>query len=125
MVEVMIAIAILMIAVAGATASQVSFNRLAATSAETSSGMADLQACMERVLLEAPVDLPIAGSLYEAGISIVAFEGLHLNGERIRATYPDYAGGTVPDPLEIILTLSFQDHQGRQRIMRLASMKTR
>jgi hypothetical protein len=116
---------VLMIAVAGTTAVQVSFNRLAATSAETSAGMADLQACMERMLLEAPADLPIAGSDYEDGVPIAAYTDLHLDGETITPTYPDYAGGVVPDPLEIVLTLTFLDHQGRRRTLRLASMKTR
>lgn len=125
LVEIMIAISVLLIAVAGTTASQVSSNRLAATASETSAAMSDLQACMEQVMLVSLDELPIAGSTFEDGVAIAAYDGLHLDGESIVATYPGYAGGDVPDPLEILLTITFQDHQGRTRSMRIASMKTR
>lgn len=126
MVELMVAIAVLLITVGGAVSSEVASQRLIRTSADTSAAMADLQACMEQAMLLAPEDLPVAGSLYEAGQSIVAFEDLHRQGERIVATYPGHVpGGPIPDPLEIVLTISWNDHQGRIRTLQLASMKTR
>ena len=64
MVELMVAISILLFAVSGAVASQIYSHRLTTTGAETSAAMADLQACMERILLR-PVDtIPIAGSTF-------------------------------------------------------------
>ena len=126
MVELMVAISILLFAVAGAVASQVASQRLADTGAETSASMADLQACMEQVLLQPVETIPVAGSAFAANQPVAAFEGLHLTDERIVATYPGYVvGGTVPDPLEIVLTSTWRDHGGRTRTLRLACMKTR
>lgn len=125
LVEIMVAIAILFITVAGTAAGQVTARRLAATSAETGTAMADLQACMEQVLLMSPTDIPVAGSPFEAGLPVNDYAGLHLDAEQIVASYPGYAGGDVPDPLEVQLTITFRDHQGRVRSMRLSSMKTR
>ena len=126
MVELMVAISILLFAVAGAVASQVASQRLTDTGVETSAAMADLQACMEQVLLRRLEDIPIAGSPFAADQPVAAFEGLHLTEERIVASYPAYtAGGTVPDPLEIVLTISWRDHGRRIRNLRLACMTTR
>lgn len=126
MVELMVAISILLFAVAGAVSSQVASQRLTDTGAETSAAMADLQACMEQVLLLPVETIPIAGSEFEANQPVAAFEGLHLLEERIVPTYPDYvAGAAVPDPLEIVLTISWRDHGRRTRTLRLACMKTR
>ena len=50
--------------------------------------------------METPDLLPNAGSKYEHGVPIAAFEGLHLREQRIVATYPGYVtGGAVLDPL--------------------------
>lgn len=126
MVELMVAISILLFAVSGAVASQVYSQRLASTGAETSAAMADLQTCMERILLRPVETIPVAGSAFEANQPVAAFEGLHLTGERIVPTYPGYVvGGAVPDPLEIVLTITWRDHGGRTRMLRLACMKTR
>ena len=125
LIEMMVAITILLITVAGTTASQVSSNRLIATSAETSAAMADLQTCMEQLLLMPPEELPVAGSPYAAGQPVAAFEDMHLEGERIIARYPGFAGGAVPDPLEILLTITWRDHQGGTRTLQLPCLTTR
>ena len=41
------------------------------------------------------------------------------------ATYPNYDGVTVPDPLEIVITVSWNDALGRARTLRVGSIKTR
>jgi hypothetical protein len=70
--------------------------------------------------------IPVAGSPFEAGQPIAAFEGLHLKDERIVATYPGYTAGlAVPDPLQIVLTATWTDFRGRPRNMRIACLKTR
>jgi len=126
MVELMVAISILLFSVSGAVATQIASKRLADTGAETSAAMADLQACMEQVLVMPVETIPIAGSPFEADQPVAAYESLHLTGERIVATYPTYVvGAAVPDPLEIVLLSSWRDHGGRTRTLRLACMKTR
>lgn len=126
LVELMIAISVLLITVAGAVSSEIASQRLLVTSTETSTAMTDLQACMEKLQLMAIEDIPIVGSEFEADQPVEAFEGLHLADQRIVASYPGYVvGQAVPDPLEIVLTLTWSDPQRRGRSLQLASMKTR
>lgn len=125
MVELMIAATILMVAVLSTFVAQIGSHNLVKVAHETNTGMADLQAAMEAVLLRPVNEIPIPSSPFKPNTPIAAFNNLHLNGESIVPTYPGYAGGIVPDPLQIVLTLTFKDHKGRQRTMKLASMKTR
>jgi hypothetical protein len=96
------------------------------TSRDTNIAMGDLQACMERLLIERLVNLPVPGSEFEAGQPVAGFTNLHLQNEVIVASYPGYVpGDPVPDPLTIVLTLSWLDAQGHTRLEVLRSMKTR
>ncbi len=125
LVELMIAIIVLLVAVLATFTSQFRSRELLQTSRETGIAMADLQSAMEQILLR-PVDqIPIAGSLYEDDQPIAAFTNLHLANEVITADYPGYAGGAVPDPLQIALTITWTDPRGRPRTKSLRSMKTR
>lgn len=125
LVELMISIIVLLVAVLATFTSQLKSRELLQTSRETGIAMADLQSAMEQILLR-PVDqIPIAGSLYEDDQPIAAFTNLHLANEVITADYPGYAGGTVPDPLQIVLTITWTDPRGRPRMKTLRSMKTR
>lgn len=126
LVELSIAIVVLMVAVLTAFEVQLGSQRLVRTSRETNTAMADLGAAMEQALLLPKDDIPVAGSMYAADQTIDAFTGLHLRDERMVATYPGYlAGGPVPDPLVIVLTVTWADHAGRPRALQLSSMKTR
>ena len=126
MVEVMIALGVLMVAVLGAFSSQAASSNLIRISRETDLAMADLQACMEQVLTLNTDDLPIEGSLFEEGQPVALYEGLNLEGESVVTTYPGYlAGQTVPDPLEIVLTLTWKDYGARTRTVILRSVKVR
>lgn len=120
----MVAISVILVTIAGTLASQLSSKRLNMTSAETSAAMSDLQACMEQVLLLPIEEIPIAGSEFEANQAVAQYDELHLTREAIVATYPDYTGGAVPDPLEIVLTISWRDHRGGTRSLQLACLKT-
>lgn len=125
LVELMIAIVVLLVAVLGTFAAQFRSRELLQTSRETAIAMADLQAAMEQVLLR-PVDqIPVASSAYADGQPIAAYTDLHLSGQRIVADYPGYAGGAIPDPLPIVLTMTWNDPRGRPRTETLRSMKTR
>lgn len=124
--ELTIAIGVLLVGILVALQSQVGSTHLVQTTRETDIASSDLQSAMERILLLSPDHIPVAGSVFQAGVPIAAFTDLHLNEERIVPSYPGYAGGaTVPDPLQIELTLSWQDFQGRSRMMHLACTKTR
>jgi len=125
-IEVMIALAVLLVTLAATTASQLSSRALTETAAETSTAMSDLQACMEQLMLSNLDQLAIPGSVFEDGQPVAAFNGLHLTNEVIVANYPTYGGGAnVPDPLEIVLTCTWRDHRGGTRQLQLATMKTR
>ena len=98
---------------------------LGRTSQETLTAAADLESAMEALLLLPIEEIPDPAGPYAPGQPIAAFEGLHLEDERIVATYPNMTGADVPDPLEIRLTLTFQDYAGRARSLSIASLRTR
>ena len=125
LVELMIAITVMMVAVLATFVTQLSSHNLMRTARDTNVAMGDLQAAIEQVLVFPCNQLPQPTGRFPNGQAIAAFDGLHLANERIVVTYPGYAGGAIPDPLQIVLTLTFNDHAGRQRVLRLASMKTR
>jgi type II secretory pathway pseudopilin PulG len=126
MVEVMMALGVLLVAVLGAFSSQVASSNLIRVSRETDLALADLQACMEQALTLTTDDLPIPGSLFEEGQAVALYENLNLEGESIVTTYPDYVvGQTIPDPLEIVLTLTWSDYGTRSRTVTLRSVKVR
>lgn len=125
LIELMIAIIVLLVAVLGTFTSQLKSRELLQTSRETTIAMADLQGAMEQVLLR-PVDLlPIGSSAYADDQPIAAYTNLHLPNQLIVADYPGFAGGAVPDPLPIVLTMTWTDPRGRPRTKTLRSMKTR
>jgi len=121
------------------------------TSQQTSAASADLQACMERVRLWSFSDLdlvlnhpnaadvigdddfiaPVGGNQQDQAVAdyvgmLDGFDGLHLQNQRISGSFPTFVmGGAVPDPLEVRLTCSWSDHQGRNRRLTLSSLKTK
>ena len=50
---------------------------------------------------------------------------LHLDGERLVVTYPNHVAGDVPDPLEILVTVTWNDYAGRERSVSMATLMTR
>ena len=106
--------------------SQVTANDLQHTARETTLAMADLQACLEQVLLLPSEDLPIEGSLFASGEPVAAFQDRNLQNEIVVVTYPDYVdGAAVPDPLQIVVTVTWDDFDGRPRQLQLSTAKTR
>jgi prepilin-type N-terminal cleavage/methylation domain-containing protein len=125
LIELLVAITVASIVLVGAGVAQSVCFELNRTSQETLTAVSDLDTAMEAIRLLPLQEIPAAEGPYAPGQSIAAFEDLHLENERIVATYPGYDGGGVPDPLEIRLTVTFDDHAGRPRSLSIASLRTR
>ena len=128
MLELMVALGVLIVAVLSAFSSQLTSMNLVSTSRETDTAMTDLQACMESILTVQTDQIPLASSVYADGQEIAGFDS--LPDQSIVATYPGFPTGSndtrdVPDPLEIVLTMSWSDFQGRARSATLTSVKTK
>jgi prepilin-type N-terminal cleavage/methylation domain-containing protein len=124
LIELMITITLLVVVWGGAMSSQMAASDLVMTGRETSIASVDLQSCMERILSAAHADIPLAGSEFEDGQPVQLYEELHLANQRVVATYPGYvAGQPVPDPLTIVLTVTWNDFEGRPRTMQLSTIK--
>ena len=123
LLELMIAVVLLTFGVLSAFYGQVSSLNLLRAARERNTAMSDLEACMETILAEPLEDIP--GS-FPGGVSVPAYDGLHLDGQLLVPVYPGYAGvGPVPEPLEIRLTVTWNDWRGRAQTVRLASVRTR
>jgi len=126
MVEVIVALGVLLVALMGAYSAQATSSDLIKTSRETDLALSDLQDCMEQILTLAIDVIPIPDSDYEDDQPVSLYENLNLSNERIVASYPGYTvGQQVPDPLEIHLTITWNDYGSRLRTETLASVKVR
>lgn len=126
LIEVLLATAVLTIALLSTFSSQISSSSLIQGSRAAATALGDLRSAMEEVLLLTPLELTTPGGPYEEGVPIQGFNDLHLQDERIVATYPNYkAGDPIPDILEVVLTATWRDPNGRERELRIASAKTR
>ena len=126
LLELMIAVGVILVAVLGTFGAQFTSQQLIATSRETETATLDLQTAMEQIMMVPPDLLPTPTGRFPANQAIAAFTNLHLRSERVVATYPNYvAGVAVPDPLDIVLVMTWQDFRDRPRTMRLACRKTR
>ena len=126
LIELMLGVVILVVSICVAMSAQVIAHNLLRTSRETNVAMADLEGAMELAILHAPSALPIAGSEFAHGVPIARFDALHLRNESITATYPGYvAGAPVPDPLQVVMTIQWNDSFERPRSLQLATLRTR
>jgi prepilin-type N-terminal cleavage/methylation domain-containing protein len=122
--EVMISVAVLVVAVLGTFATQLSSSNVMRTSRETNAAMMDLRSAMDFLLVADFDDLAAAGTDFADGAQIAAFTDLHLANEAITVDYPNFAGGAVPDPLQVVVTVTWTDFGGRDRSLSLSSMRT-
>ena len=125
LLELMFALTIMAIGVMAAFMSQMGSLSLMRSAEEQEVILTDLQACVESMLSLNPEELPISGSDFEADQPIAEFEGLHLRDERIVARYPEYSGGTPPDPLIVRLEATWTDFDGRDQQLELSTAVTR
>jgi hypothetical protein len=92
--------------------------------AETRIVMTDLQEVMRHVVEMPVAQLPGPDSPFAHGRPIEGFA--HLEQQTVVATYPDYVpGNPVPDPLEIVLTATWQGADAHPRTLELASVRVR
>lgn len=92
--------------------------------AETRVVMTDLQTVMRRVRRRPVAQLPVPGSPFAHGRPIEGFA--HLEQQTVVATYPDYVSGApIPDPLEIVLTATWQGADEHSRTLQLATVMVR
>jgi len=122
LLELMIAVVLLTLGVLSAFYGQVSSLNLLRAARERNTAMSDLEACMETILSEPLASIPVN---FPADVSVPAFDGLNLTAQQLVPTYPGFAGGPVPEPLEIRLTATWNDWRGRPQAIRLASVRTR
>ncbi len=127
MIELSLGLILLVVAVLGTMASELTALDLVKTVRERNAAMSDLEACMEEALTLSPDKIPIPSSPFASGRPVAAFDGLHLTSETITPTYPGYAAGstTIPDPLSIVLVCTWKDWRGRARNLKLVTGKTR
>lgn len=124
-VELTIGMTVMIVAVMTSMASQLVALDLTKTLREQSAAMGDLQSAMDEIQLLPPDQIPVATSAFADGQPIATFTDRNLENERIVPDYPGFAGGTVPDPLQIVLTCTWTDWKGRARRMQLSSAVTR
>lgn len=119
----MIAITVLLVAVMSAVSSQVTSVNLLRTNQESNAAMTDLETAIEGILLDAIDDIPVNNP---DGQALAQFNNLNLANEAIVVTYPNLVvGAPVPDPLEIVVNMTWNDWRGRPRALQLATMKAR
>ncbi len=117
---------VLLIGVGMAFHSQVASMSLLRTASETRVATGELMAAMEEVLLLRADEIPEAGVGYEAGTPLARFEDRVLREQTIVPRYPGVvAGAELPDPLTVVLELTWVDYAGRERFLEMASMKAR
>ncbi len=125
LVEVCTAAALLTLVIAAMLTSQTAALNLTKTTRDTNAAVAELEAAMEEIFLLPIEDIPDPAGLYPDGVPIAKWNDHNLKGEQIVPSYPGFDGTTIPDPLEVVLTITWEDAHGRPRELALASMKTR
>lgn len=123
MLELVVAIAVLVVGTMAAFGTQIRSYQVIDASRGSNVIVTDLEMAMEEVVTRTADAIP---GTFPEGVPMAAYSDLHLDGQRIVPAYPNYAGvGPVPDPLDIVLTATWTDGRGRPQRMTLATIKTR
>ena len=122
MIEVLVAMSVLLVATAAAFGSQIASYGVINSSRDLSIAMTDLEVSMEQLLAESPDEMV---NEFPTGLPLDGFSGLHLRDQLIIPTYPGFAGGAVPDTLDVVLTATWADKRGRPQRLRLSTQVTK
>ncbi|MEM9380527.1 MAG: type II secretion system protein [Planctomycetota bacterium] len=126
MLEMLISISVLLVATVAAFGSQIASFGVIDSSRDASVAMTELEVCMERMLAISADEVVDPNGDYTAGQPVAEFNELHLSGESIVPSYPNYAGaGAPPDPLDVVLTATWLDRRGRPQRLTLSTQITR
>jgi len=125
LVELVVAMSIASVVILGVGLTQAAAVELNRTSDETNRAVADIRTALEEILSLSLEEVPDVGGAYAPGLPVAAYSDLHLDGERLVVTYPNHVAGDVPDPLEILVTVTWNDYAGRERSVSMATLMTR
>jgi type II secretory pathway pseudopilin PulG len=124
LLEVLFATGVLFVTLMAAVAGQLSAVQLSRTAREQTTACAELSAAMEEILAEPFDSIPLAGGFPEAQ-AIATYTNRRLSNELIVPDYANYAGGALPDVLQIALLMTYTDWAGRPAQMRLVTLRAR
>ncbi len=123
MIELLVAITILLISLAAAFGSQVASFGLIDSSRDSTLAMTELERCMEEVLTKSSDNIPVD---YPAGEPISGYDDVRLRQQSIVPSFPGYSGGgSIPDPLEVVLEATWLDSRGRLQRLNLTTQVAR
>lgn len=123
LVELMVAIAVLLVAVLSTGVAQVSALRLQDGARQTTLVQGAMESAMEAILAHSLDDI---ASTYPANQPMASLAAPGIADLRIVPTYPGWTpGAAAPDPLTIVVAATWTDRRGAERRDTLRGMKTR
>lgn len=122
MLEVMFGTLVLMISLLAAFTSQILSLNLVRSARDVNTATSELTAALEEVTTLTIDSIPTD---YAPGAAIAKYDGRVLRNESIVVTYPNFAGGAVPNPLEVVVTINWTAWNGRASRLSLSTMKAR
>lgn len=121
LLELMIAITVMLVGVAAAFGGQVGTQSVIRQGRETQLALTQLEVVAEAVIAQVPQDLP-ESPIYAHGQPVPLPTEVPLRDLQVVCTYPDFvAGQPVPNPLDVVVTATWTDFEGRVRTLDLAT----
>lgn len=122
LLEVMYGTVVLMVCLLAAFTSQLLSLNLMRQARDMNTAASELSAAIEEVTVPSVDEIP---TLFAPGAAIAKYEGRALRDERVVVTYPNFVGATLPNPLEIRVTINWTGWNGRAGSLSYSTMKTR
>ncbi len=122
MLEVMFGTLVLTISLLAAFTSQLLSLNLVRTARDVNTATSELTAALEEVITPNIDSIPTA---FAPGAAIAKYQGRALRDETVVVNYPNFAGGSVPNPLEVVVTINWTAWNGRATSLSLSTLKAR
>ncbi len=122
MLEVMFGTLVLTISLLAAFTSQLLSFNLVRTARDVNTATSELTAALEEVITPNIDAIP---GQFAPGAAIAKYQGRALRDQRVVVTYPNFAGGAVPNPLEVVVTIQWTAWNGRAATQSLSTLKAR